>query len=97
MGDDAGALDAAKRTRCRQQARDWLNQDLALWASLLMSESPAASTRARSVLSHWQRDPDLGVLREPSALDKLPVDERRQCVALWESVAELLKRAEKRN
>ena len=96
-GEKASALDAAERTRCRQQARDWLSADLTLWAGILASDSPAGRTRARSVLSYWQRDPELGALREPGALDKLPADERRECLALWESIDDLLKRSDKRN
>jgi hypothetical protein len=33
-------------------------------------------------------------LRESSALDKLPTDERKECLALWQAVGNLLRRAQ---
>jgi serine/threonine-protein kinase len=97
MGEDAVNLAATERSYCRQQAIEWLNADLKLWADVIAGDSAAARIRARSALYHWQHDPHLAALREPSALDKLPTEERRQCAAIWESVADLLRRTDKRN
>ena len=46
---------------------------------------------AKKMLTLWQAEPDLAGLREPSALDKLSADERRECLALWDEVANVLK------
>lgn len=35
---------------------------------------------------HWQANADLARLREPSALDKLPADERKDWLAPWDEV-----------
>jgi eukaryotic-like serine/threonine-protein kinase len=47
-----------------------------------------------STLTHWRSDPDLAGLREPSELQKLSADERKDCLPLWEQVAALLSRAQ---
>lgn len=59
----------------------------------LDSGSRAARALARNMLALWQVDPDLAGLRESSAMDKLSPDERKDCLALWEAVGNLLKRA----
>jgi hypothetical protein len=45
------------------------------------------------MLAKWRVDPDLAGLRESSAVDKLPTDERKDCLALWQAAADLLGRA----
>jgi eukaryotic-like serine/threonine-protein kinase len=47
----------------------------------------------RKMLTQWQVDPDLAGLRESSAMDKLSTDERKECLALWQAVGNLLRRA----
>ena len=49
---------------------------------------------ASKMLTHWQVEPDLAGLREPGALEALPPDEQKECRALWEEVAVVLKRAQ---
>jgi serine/threonine-protein kinase len=95
LGKDGSKLSEAERTRWRKQARDWLQADLAVWAKALDGGSGATRVRAKKILTQWQDDPDLAGLREPSAIDKLSVDERKECLALWEEVAAVLHRAEK--
>jgi tetratricopeptide (TPR) repeat protein len=94
LGKDGAKLDEAERTRWRRQARDWLRADLAMWAKILDTSSRAARVMVSRLLTHWQADPDLAGLREPSALDKLSADERKECLALWKEVAAVLSRAQ---
>jgi serine/threonine-protein kinase len=91
-GEDDGKLSDEERTRWRKQARDWLRADLALWTKTL--DTGAIPDIAKQRLTRWQIDSDLAGLREPSALDQLPPDERNECRAIWQSVANLLERAQ---
>jgi tetratricopeptide (TPR) repeat protein len=86
LGKDGEQLSEEVRTRWRQQARDWLQEDLAVWAKMLDSDSQAARDFAKRMLEHWQVDPDLAGLRDPVALERLPPDERQKCRTLWNQV-----------
>ncbi|HVI85153.1 MAG TPA: tetratricopeptide repeat protein, partial [bacterium] len=86
LGKDGEKLSEEERTRLRQQARDWLQADLAVWAKMLDSDSQAERDLAKRMLEHWQVDPDLVGLRDPEALDRLPPAERQKCRALWNDV-----------
>ena len=92
-GADGTKLDEAARALWRRQARDWLRADLVAWAATLDGGSPAARTLVRKTLAQWQVHPDLTGLREASARDKLSPDERTECLALWQAVGDLLRRA----
>jgi serine/threonine-protein kinase len=92
LGKDGAKLSEAGRTRWRKQARAWLRADLAMWATKLDGDSPLERNLARRMLTYWQADPDLAGLREPSALDELSTDERKDCFALWHEVRAVLKR-----
>jgi eukaryotic-like serine/threonine-protein kinase len=94
LGADGARLGEAERARWRQQARAWLRADLAVWLRTLDGGSRAARALVRSLLAHWQADPDLAGLREPKALAKWSADERKDCLALWAEVAAVLARAE---
>jgi serine/threonine-protein kinase len=93
LGADGARLSEAQRTRWRKQARACLRADLAMWAGTLDSGSRAARARVKRMLVHWQVDPDLAGLRESSAMGRLSADERKECGALWQAVANLLRRA----
>jgi eukaryotic-like serine/threonine-protein kinase len=93
LGDDGAKLSEAERTHWRRQARDWLQGDLVMWARILGRGSAGAQVLVRKMLTQWQADPDLAGLRESSALEKLPADERQECLALWKEVAAVLQRA----
>jgi tetratricopeptide (TPR) repeat protein len=95
-GEDADKLNEEERTRWRKQARDWLRADLALWAKMLDSGSAMAPDLAKKMLPLWQTEPDLAGIRDPSAMDKMPADEREECLTLWQEVGSLLKRAQVR-
>jgi eukaryotic-like serine/threonine-protein kinase len=94
-GADATGRGEEERTRLREQARDWLQADLAAWAKTLDSGSQAACVVVKKTLTHWQTDPDLAGLREHGALDKLSTNERKECLALWNEVGAVLNRTEK--
>jgi serine/threonine-protein kinase len=93
-GEDAAQLSEAERTGWRQQARVWLRADLAAWAKKLDGGNPADRLLVRNSLTHWRADPYLAGLRERSALDKLSADERQECLALWDEVTAVLRRAQ---
>jgi serine/threonine-protein kinase len=92
LGKDGDKLSEAERARMRQQAREWLRADMAMWAAKLGGDSPFERSIAKRILTNWQADPDLSGLREPQALDDLSADERKDCLALWHDVRALLKR-----
>jgi tetratricopeptide (TPR) repeat protein len=91
-GDDAGKLDAAERARWRKQAREWLRADLTVWVKMLDGGSTAAHVAVGKLLTLWHADPDLAGLREPRALDQLPAEEQKECLALWKEVTSVLDR-----
>jgi serine/threonine-protein kinase len=92
LGKDGAKLSKAERTRWRRKARQWLRADLAAWARKLDSGSRAERILVKNTLTHWRADPDLAGLREPSALEKLSADERKECLALWQEVGAVLQR-----
>jgi serine/threonine-protein kinase len=93
LGEGGARLGETERARWRRQARDWLRADLAVWAGTLDAGLRGARTLVRSLLMHWQADPDLAGLREARALEKLSVEEKKQWLALWKEVEALLGRA----
>jgi serine/threonine-protein kinase len=97
-GDDAAGLGEPELAKLRKQARDWLRLDLDAWAKKIDTGKPedtaADRIQARKALAVWRDDPDLAGLRDAAALEKLPAAERQQCQALWQAVADLLRRAE---
>jgi serine/threonine-protein kinase len=95
QGEDATGLGEAERKRWRNQAREWLHADLAARVHAFDADPTAARTGVREALTRWQKEPDLACVRDPSELDKLPADERKEFVALWAEVATALARTEK--
>jgi serine/threonine-protein kinase len=93
LGQDGAEASAAERAQLRKLARDWLRDDLLVWAKAVNGGSRAARAHVRKLLSHWQIDPDLAGLRDQSALDVLPAGEREGAVALWKEAAAVLRRA----
>ncbi len=93
QGNDAAELDDKERARLRQQARDWLRADLALWTKQLEAGKTADRTAVQQMLSHWHKDPDLAGIRDTAALAKLPGEEQKACTQLWADVAAVLKTA----
>jgi serine/threonine-protein kinase len=93
-GRDTDTLDEEGRTRWRRQAREWLRQDLTWWGQALDKGSARTRADVRGQMQFWQTDSDLAGLREPGALEALSQDERKECLALWQEVAALLRRAQ---
>jgi tetratricopeptide (TPR) repeat protein len=94
-GEDAGKLDNQERARLRQQARDWLKADLALWAERAESDKPQDREGAQKQLKQWQADPDFAGVRDKDALEKLPEAERDACRKLWADIEAVLKHAQR--
>jgi serine/threonine-protein kinase len=86
LGSDAAQITEAERLAMRKQASQWLQTDLKMWQRLLASDAPAERDMARNMLSHWQSEPDLALVRDPGALDKLAAEEAAECRELWNSV-----------
>jgi tetratricopeptide (TPR) repeat protein len=82
-GDDPPP--GADRPGFREQAREWLTADLAVWRETA-GRSPAL---VHSVLTHWQKDADLAGVRHPFRLAALPPPEARAWLALWADVRDL--------
>jgi serine/threonine-protein kinase len=87
LGTEGAGLGDEERASWRARARDWLRADLAAWAGKVAADTAKNQPLAQKALARWQADPDLAGLREPSALEKLSADERKDCLALWEEVA----------
>jgi serine/threonine-protein kinase len=94
-GADVTGLGEDVRARLREQARQWLQADLAARARALDAGSTANPGVGRLALTRWQNEPDLAGLRELVELNKLPAEERNECLALWTRVAAALARTHK--
>jgi serine/threonine-protein kinase len=93
-GRDSGGLNDQERARWRKQALDWLRADLALWEKQLEGKTGQAAGLVSKSLRHWQSDPDLGGLRDASALARLPEPEQQACRQFWAAVEKVCRRAE---
>ena len=96
QGTDADKLDDQEHRRLRQQALAWLRADLEQWAKRLEAGKPEDRQVMRATLEHWQRDTDLASVRDADALQKLTAQEQEAWRKLWADVAELLKKAGRR-
>ncbi len=92
-GADAAGVGEAQRAEWRARARAWLRADLAAWGKALDAASPSARDLVRHRLTQWQTEPGLAGVRESADLDELPADERKDCVALWAEVGDVLRTA----
>jgi serine/threonine-protein kinase len=91
-GEDVAGVGEPERVRWRQQARQWLRADLAAWNRAL-DRDPATARDLVQGLKRWRGDPDLAGFFEPAELEKLPPDERKDCVALSNEIGGVLARA----
>jgi Flp pilus assembly protein TadD len=94
QAEDAKLLPDKVADRLRRQALQWLRADLALYEELARRDDPKWKAAVRLRLQHWLKDADLGSVRDPAALQKLPEAERREWQGLWSEVDGLLGRAE---
>ncbi len=92
---DRSRLTDAERIELRQRARDNLRTDLIHWSRVLSEGVPAKSTQVQQTLRHWKIDLDLASVREPEALAKLSEGERKEWLALWTQVNELVDQSNK--
>ena len=83
----------AARARLRGQALGWLKAELDVWSKALDSGDPNARAEVAPTLRHWQQDPDLAGVRGEAAIARLPEAERADWKAIWDRVAELLKKS----
>jgi serine/threonine-protein kinase len=95
QGEDAASLAEAEKKRWRDQAREWLQMELAARIKALDTDPTAARAGVRGALTYWREDPDLACLRDPAALDKLPPQERKEYTAFWAQVDAVLARTGK--
>jgi serine/threonine-protein kinase len=93
LGADAIKLNPAEQMRWREQAREWLRDDLAAWTKRLTNGPGAGRNLVREMLTLWRSDRDLAGLREADALNRLSTEEREQWIALWKQVEDVLARA----
>jgi serine/threonine-protein kinase len=93
-GADAAGADEAERGHWRKKALSWLRADLAAWVRVV-DTNPARRDGAREMLTYWQGDAGLACVRDPRELEKLPADERKEFVALWDEVAAVIARTKK--
>jgi serine/threonine-protein kinase len=93
-GGDADTLDEKERARWRRQAREWLRQDLTWWGKALDKGNAQTKADVHGRLQVWQIDSDLAGLRDPAALEAMSPDERKECLALWLEVSEMLRRVQ---
>ena len=97
-GEDAKELDATERARLRQQALDWLWDDLKWWRQALddnPNRRPATEQQTQpcaQLLPYWLLDDTLLDVRSPEGLARLPHEERRQWEKLWQEVEQLRQR-----
>jgi tetratricopeptide (TPR) repeat protein len=92
-GEDAAKLADKAKSRLRQQALDWLRDNLKEHAKQLEGADAKTRQGVQQTLQHWQQDADLASVRDKEALAKLPEAERAAWQQLWADVEKLLKKA----
>jgi eukaryotic-like serine/threonine-protein kinase len=92
-GKDVPAPDDVAKAKLREQARAWLQADLAVWTRFVDSGPPQARPFIVQTLEHWREDADLAGIRDEGGLAKLPDGEREGFQALWVEVEQLLAKA----
>jgi serine/threonine-protein kinase len=83
-GNGLGAENQA-RAHWRNQAVQWLQDDLVFWRQELQGDNSTHRALARQMLMLWRVEPDLAGLREP-ALERLPADEANRLKTFWKNV-----------
>ena len=94
QGKDEKPLDGESKAKLREQARGWLQAELASWTKLIESGPAAARPFVAQTLKHWQEDTDLSGVREVKAVESLPEAERKAWHTLWANVNALLAKAQ---
>jgi serine/threonine-protein kinase len=86
IGEDAGTLDDASRTRLRKLALAWLTAERDAWEKHCHTASGAELTRNARTMLMWQECADLACVRDADALAKLPEAEMKDWQRLWADV-----------
>jgi Flp pilus assembly protein TadD len=89
---EAAPLADKEKARFRQQALDWLRDNLKYHQGQLADRDAAKRTAAQRTLQHWQKDPDLESVRDAKALAALPREERDAWQQLWADATKLLEK-----
>jgi tetratricopeptide (TPR) repeat protein len=92
-GKNAGNLSDEEQTCLRQQALNWLRDELKAWGGQLDKDADKARPQVLKKMQHWQGDADFAGVRGPEALDRLPEAERQIRQRFWEEVEALRRRA----
>ena len=90
QGKDDPPPDDAAKAKLRQQAREWLQAELAAWAKVLDTGPADMKAKIAPTLQHWKADTDLAGIRDEKELAKLPEEERAAFKQLWNDVDQLL-------
>jgi tetratricopeptide (TPR) repeat protein len=93
QGNDVPPPDDVARAKLRQQARAWLEAELAAWGTVLDGGPAELKAVVPQTLKHWKSDADLAGIRDGKELAKLPEDERAAFQQLWNDVDTLLTKA----
>ncbi len=89
-GGDDPPLDQAARSSARQQALNWLRDDLAACANALGADDTRRRSEAVKALSLAKLHRDLDALRNDVASSELSEQERKDWRSLWADVERLL-------
>jgi tetratricopeptide (TPR) repeat protein len=92
-GAAAPPLTDAERAKLRNQARTWLEAELATRTKLLASADAQQRRAIAETLNYWQQDADFSGVRDEAALAELPRDEREAWKSLWARVEAILAKA----
>jgi Flp pilus assembly protein TadD len=89
-GQGKDAPRQAERPKLRQQALNWLRDDLAAYQKLLdRKPSDKDRTSVHDGMRHWLEDSDLAAVRDDKSLARLPDAERPTWEQLWLRVRRL--------
>jgi len=94
-GDDTTGLTEPERKRWRDQAKEWLRADLRARVHAADSDPKTARAVLQQPLTRWCEDPDLASVRDSAELEKLNAEERKEFLALWAEVGNVLARTQK--
>jgi tetratricopeptide (TPR) repeat protein/tRNA A-37 threonylcarbamoyl transferase component Bud32 len=84
------------RAKNRQQALEWLRADLKAWRKRLESGQPVDRKRVQQVMRNWLIAYEVASVRTPTALAKIPAEERAAWEQLWREVRDLRDQAGKK-
>jgi serine/threonine-protein kinase len=95
-GDDARPLPDRVGLSLRRQALRWLRAELEVYTKAAQGNDPRVKETVRQRLLRWQWDAALASVRDEDALARAAEDERLAWRRLWDDVAALLRKFEKR-